>query len=156
MSFDSQIFETYVPVYDAIPDKWEEAQEFLVERLKELANAVNIREVGWLLDEEILNGQSFFPPSGISGTSEQFRTVLRKVIDFSPLVIGVNTRAHGITFDANFSLLHQYAAATTSGLTARPIPNDVESITMDATNIYITATAAALRCYCTTEYIQEL
>ena len=31
---NSQEFESYVPVYDTVPEKWEEARQFLVEHLK--------------------------------------------------------------------------------------------------------------------------
>ena len=44
---DSQILESYVPVYDAAPDKWEDARPFIVEQLKRLANAINVREIGF-------------------------------------------------------------------------------------------------------------
>lgn len=156
MSFDSQIFETYVPVYDAIPDKWNEAQQFLVERLKELANAVNIREVGWLLDEEYLSGQQFLPPIGISGTSQQFRSVLRKVVDVSPLVAGVNAPVlHGIVFDANFTLIDLYVSGTNSGtFTARRITGN--DVLMNATQLIITSPQAFNRAYAIISYIQEL
>jgi hypothetical protein len=54
---DSQEFESYVPVYDTVPEQWEDARAFLVEQLKKISNAVNVREIGWLLDEELLSGK---------------------------------------------------------------------------------------------------
>ena len=155
----SQNFESYVPVYDTVPEKWEEARDFLVEQLRKISDAVNIREIGWLLDEELLSGQQFFPAGTLSGTTQQFRSVLRKVIDFSPLTIGANSKAHGITFDSNFSLIQLYAAATDSmGLTAIPIPDGTagNTISMDATNIIINSTAAYDRAFAVVSYIQEV
>ncbi len=153
----AQDFEAFVPVYDAVPETWEEGRQFLVEQLKKISNAVNVREIGWLLDEEYLSGQQFIPSLNNTGESQQFRSVLRKVIDFSPLVIGVNSKQHNINFDTNFTLMQLYGAATSSGtLTAIPIPNGGNTIDMDATNINITATAAYDRCFVVVSYIQEL
>ena len=155
----SQIFESYVPVYDAVPEKWEDAREFLVEHLKKISNAVNIREIGWLLDEELISGKQFIPsPSSTtasSSTSEQYRTVFRKVIDFSPLAIGVNSKPHGIVVNANFTLIDLWGAATDTGaLTGNPI--NQPNITYDVTNINITSAKVYQRAYAFIEYIQEL
>src|SRR3990167_2097728 len=154
---DSQEFETYVPVYDDIPASWEEARTFLVEQLRKLANGVNIREIGWVFFNEELSGKQFLPPTGVSGTSEQNRTILRKVINCSPLVIGANSFAHGITFDSSFTLIQLFGAATDStGLKAVPLPNNNDSLTIDATNININVSKAYDRAYAIVEYIQEL
>jgi hypothetical protein len=149
----SQEFESYVPVYDAVPDKWEDARPFIVEQLKRLANAVNVREIGWFLDEELLSGKQFYPGQGDNpGT---FRTILRKVVT-SALTAGVNTIAHGITVDANFTLMTLYAAATNHGaLTSEPIPNGSDTITMTATNFIVTVAANWDTCNIVCEYIQE-
>lgn len=156
MSYNSsQLFESYIPVYDAAPEAWEEARPFLVEQLKALANAANIRQIGWYLEEELLSGKQFIPPSGISGTSEQYRSVFRKVIDCSPLIAGANSFPHGITFDANFTLIHIYVSGTNSvTLQARTITGN--DVVMDATNVNITSPAAFDRAFCVIEYIKEL
>lgn len=150
---DSQDFESYVPVYDAIPEKWEDARAFLVEQLKKVSNAINIREIGWLLDEELLSGKQFFPST--SSSPPQFRSVLRKVIDFSPLVAGVNSLPHGIVVDANFSLIDLWCAATDSVALIGTIFSNEDTINYDATNINVTSAAAYDRAYCVIEYIQE-
>jgi hypothetical protein len=152
----NQLLEAFVPVYDTVPEKWEDARPFLVEILKKISNAVNVREIGWLLDEELLNGQQLFPTT-VTANDQGFRTVLRKVIDFGPLAIGANTKPHGILFDTNFTLTHLYAAATnTSTLVAEPIPNGADTISMTATNVIITVAAAWTECICVIEYVQEL
>lgn len=159
IGIDSQNFESYVSVYDAVPEKWEDGRAFIVEQLKNISNAVNIRTIGWYLDEELLSGNQFFPgvpPPGNEGPGP-YRSMLRKTIDFSPLVIGLNTQPHGIQIDSNFSLIHMFAGASNAvALTGEPIPNGSDTITYDATNIYITTAKAYTRCYCTLEYIQEL
>src|SRR5882724_4464250 len=99
---DNQQLESFVPVYDAVPDKWEEARPFFVEQLKRISNAVNIREIGWFLDEELLSGKAFIPGTtnlNDLSTSQVFRQVLRKVVDFGPLpAAGTKSVPHGITF----------------------------------------------------------
>ena len=168
---EDQRLESFVPVYDAIPDEWEEARPFLVEQLKRISNAVNIREIGWYLDEELLSGKAFFPSDGNLenlSTSQVFRQVLRKVIDFGALpAAGTKSVPHGITFDDNFSLVFMGAYATDPvAFIAIPIPycdptalaNGV-ALTMDSTDVNITVgvdLSAYTRCFVTIEYLQEL
>lgn len=150
----SQIFESYVPVYDAVPEEWEDAREFLVEHLKKISNAVNIREIGWFLDEELISGKQLFP--GVNtANDQQFRTILRKVIDFGPVVIGVNSRPHGIVVDANFTLIDLWGSATDAvAFTGNPI--NQPNITYDSVNINITVTKAYTRVLAFFEFTQEL
>ena len=153
----AQDFEAFVPVYDAVPETWEEGRQFFVEQLKKISNAVNVREIGWLLDEEYLSGQQFIPGLNNTGESQQFRSVLRRVVNCSPLAIGANSFAHNITFDANFTLMQLYGAATNSAtLTAIPLPDGGNTLGMDTANINITTTAAYDRCFVVVSYIQEL
>jgi hypothetical protein len=156
MSIDSQQFDSFVPVYDVVPEPWEEARPFLVEILKKISNAVNIRTIGWLLDEELLSGQAFIPGITIPGNNPgQFRQVLRKVIDVSPLAIGLNTYAHGITVDTNFTLIDMWVAATNPAIPeARVITGN--DVSIGPVNISITSPAAYTRAFCFIEYIQEL
>lgn len=159
---DSQSFESYVPVYSAIPDKWEDARNFLVETLKLMSNAINIRTIGWYLDEELLSGNAFLPvpvPMG-SASPPQYRAILRKVIDFGALTVGLNQRPHGILFDSRFTLIHMWGSATriTPAL-AFPIPDGVgtgSAINMDSVNVNIATTVAVDRCIVVIEYIQEI
>lgn len=167
---DSQQLESFVPVYDTVPDKWEEARPFLVEQLKKISNAVNIREIGWFLDEELLSGKAFIPGStnlDNLNTSQVFRQVLRKVVDFGPLpAAGTKSVPHGISFTADFTLVQMFAAATDPvAFIAFPIPYcdpfalaNVVSLTMDATNVNISVGAnrsAFTRCFVTIEFLQE-
>jgi len=157
---DSQQFDSYVPVYDVMPSKWEEASLVVVEQFKKLANAVNIREIGWFLDQELLSGKQFLP--GINdfadgGTSQQFRSILRKVIVFPSLSPGANTLPHGISIDANFTLIQLFGAATNAtALTGEPLPNGSDTITYNSTNVVVTVASAFTRAVVVFEYIQEL
>lgn len=157
---DSQTLESYVPVYDAIPDKWEDARAFVVEQFKKISNAVNVREIGYFLDEELLSGKSFIPGTNDileAGSSQRFRTILRKVIVFPGLVAGVNTQPHGIFIDANFTLIQLFGSATDAiALTGEPIPNGADTISYTATDIVITVAGAYTRGLAVIEYIQEL
>lgn len=153
-SFDEDQ-DSFLPLFDTIPDTWEEARAFLVDKLKKMSDMINIREIGWVLDKELVTGKNFVPSSS---NRQEFRAIFRKVIDFSPLVVGVNTIAHGITFDANFTLLQIYGGATnTTTFVADPIPGDLISVTMDATNIIVTSTSAVDydKAWVTIEYILE-
>lgn len=157
---DSQNLESYVPVYDVVPDTWDLAKPFLVEQLKRLANAVNIREIGWFLDQELLSGKAFIPGvnnANNGSTSQSTRTILRIVVAFPGLVAGVNTQPHGITVDANFSLIQLFGGATNAtALTGQPIPNGTMTISYNVNNIIITANANYTRAWAIMEYIQEL
>lgn len=160
LGLDSQVLESYVPVYDAAPESWEEGRAFFVELLKKYGNSLNVKEIGFFLDQELLSGKSFIP--GINnaadgGSSQQFRTILRKVIVFPGLTAGVNTQPHGVTVDANFSLIQLFGAATDAGaLTGEPIPNGADTISYTSTDIVITVAANYTRAWAIMEYIQEL
>ena len=171
MQIDSQILESYVPVYDVVPEKWEDARPFIVEQLKKITNAVNLREIGFFLDEELLSGKAFIPGTvnlQASETAQQYRTILRKVVDFGALPnAGAKAVPHNIVVDANFTLIQMWAAATDPiALTMLPIPyatplalNQNIALQMDATNVIITTgtnRTAFTRCHIVLEYIQEL
>ncbi len=152
----SQIFESFVPVYDTVPETWEEGRQFLVEHLKKISNALNIRTIGWLLDEELLSGQQFIPGVSTPETAPQFRTVLRKVINTGALVAGVNPPInHGITFDVNFTLIDLWVSGTNSGtLTARRITGN--DVIMNSTQLIITSPQIFDRSFAFIEYVQEI
>ena len=155
MSLSSQEFEAYVPVYDTCPENWEEAREFLAEQLKKISNAVNIREIGWFLDTELLSGKAFIPSGNVSGGSNQYRSVLRIVINLGALTPGVNPGVpHGVIFDVNFTLIDMWVAATNSStLIAQNISGN--DVVMNSTDIVVTSPGTFDRAYCVCEYIQE-
>ena len=170
LSVDSQNLESYVPAYDVAPDTWDQAMPFIVEQLKGLANAVNVRTIGFYLDQEVLTGNSFIPGINIAsdgGSSQQFRSILRKVIDFGTLPNAMKKSVpHEITFDGNFSLIQMYLSATDPvnflafGLMywSNSTPGSI-ILNMDDTNVNVTTTSdytAYTRSFVVIEYIQEL
>jgi hypothetical protein len=155
---DSQNLESFVPVYDMVPEKWEEGRQFLVEHLKKISNAVNVRTIGFYLDEELLSGNQFIPalpdPNNNS-IPEQTRSILRKVVDVSPLAIGLNTVAHGVVFDINFTLIDLWVVGTNSTtFTALRITGD--DVVMNSIDLLITSPQVFDRAFAVIEYIQEI
>ena len=153
----SQVLDSYIPVYDAVPDKWEEAKEFICERFKEFANAINAREIGWFLDQELLSGKILYPSSTSAGNTipEQNRQVLRKVINSGALVMGANTVPHGITVDSNFTNIFLWVSVSNSTtLTGQTLVGT--EVTYDVMNVYINSPAAYDRSNIFFEYIQQV
>jgi hypothetical protein len=142
----SQQFESYVPIYDDVPAKWEEARNLIVEIFRKHANAINDREIGWYLLQQLLTGKSMYA-SASSTTASQFRSIFRMTVNFGALPNNTTKSvAHGITVDGNFTLVQIWGSATkpTATYAAIPIPyasgtlNKNIEINIDATNINIT------------------
>ncbi|MBS0654049.1 MAG: hypothetical protein JSR39_11060 [Verrucomicrobia bacterium] len=151
---NSQQFESYVPVYDAVPETWEEGREFLVEQLKKISNAVNVREIGWFLDEELLSGKQLFPGTS-SANDQQFRSILRMVVNTGPLIAGLNPGInHNILFDVNFTLISLWVCGTNSA-TFKALTITGNDVVMNATQLVITSPMAFNRSIAVIEYTQE-
>lgn len=156
---DDQQLESFVPVYDVMPDKWEDARPAVVEQLKRIANAINVREIGFFLDQEVLAGKLFIPGVNIEtggGSSQQFRTVLRIVVDVGPIVAGVNMIAHNITNDANYTQIALWACATNSTTLTSTVFGNSNTIRVVGANILITSDGTYDRCNAVLEYITEV
>jgi len=153
MSISSQQLESYLPVYDTVPETWEEGRQFLIEQLKKISNAVNVREIGWFLDQELLSGKQFIPGAA---TPPQVRTIFRKVINTGALIVGANPGiAHGIIFDANFTLVALWVAATNSTAFTAIVING-NDVLLGVTNIVITSPAVFDRSFAIVEYTLEI
>lgn len=144
---ENQQFESYLPVYDVVPEKWEEARELLLEYLKKVSSAVNAREIGFFLDEELLSGKALFPGTS-TPNSQAFRSMLRKVIDFGSLPnSSTKSVPHGIPIDSNFRIVQMYfGASDTTGLTgfgcaywAKDLSAAI-NLNYDVTNVNVTTT----------------
>lgn len=168
MESENDIFQSFLPVYSAIPENWDDARPFIVEQFKRIANSVNFKEIGFFIDEEVLSGKAFIPGISTGYTSQTFRQVLRKVIDFGMLPDTTTKNVpHEIDIDGNFTLISLTACATDPvAFVSIPIPyvdtvalaNQIE-IDIDATNINITTGSNRnnfTRCYVILEYLQEL
>lgn len=139
----SQDFNQQIPVFTAIPDEWDEAKGVLVETLKKISNAVNLREVGWEINTPILTGKKYIPETGTT----EFREISRLTLEVGPLPSSATkTVAHNLSLvDATFRLVNMYGAATdTTNFLSIPLPfvslslADQVEISMDATNFIIT------------------
>lgn len=153
MSISSQNLESFLPLYDQIPYEWSEAQQFLVEQMRLIAEAVNARSIGFYLEEQLLSGKQF---TGLSTSPQIYRDIFRKVVNVGPLAVGINTIAHGINFDSNFTLINMWVAATksTAPFKATTIVSEPE-LYMDATDLKITSSSIYDRAYAIIEYILE-
>lgn len=150
-------FDSFLPLYYTVPDDWNDAKGFLSEELKKIANIVNNREIGFYLDDEVLTGKNFIPSVNEladGGTSQQFRSIFRKVIVFpTGFVIGVNSLPHGLTIDVNFTLVQIFASGTDSvAFTGDNQP----TVGYDATNVIVTSTKAYNRGIVVIEYMEEI
>jgi len=155
---EDQLLESFLPVYDVMPDKWEEARPAVVEQLKRMSNAINVREIGFFIDQEVLAGKLFIPGVNIEtggGSSQQFRTVLRIVVDVGPITAGLNTVAHNITNDANYEQISLWACATNSTTLTSTVFGNSDTIRVVGNNVLITSDGTYDRCKAYLEYTQE-
>lgn len=152
----------FIPVYDFIPEKWEEARQSLTQILRLISNGINVREIGSFYNQEQLTGQRFIP----TGDQGNFRSVFRKVIPIG--AITTKTVPHGIAIASNaaFRFTHIYGTGNDpTGKKYIPLPyssassvaNNIQ-IDVDATNVIIT-TGGAYTAYSDSfvvlEYVQE-
>ncbi len=144
----SQNFESFVPLFDTVPETWEDAKPFIVEQLKKLGEGTNSRSIGFYLNQELLSGKQFNASDG----SANYRDIFRKTVNCSPLVPGANAFPHGINYDANFTLINLWVSATDSIAITLMYPD----VTMDPTNINITSPSAFPRATAFVEYLLEL
>jgi hypothetical protein len=154
----------YAPIYDVIPDNWPEAKNHIVEQMTAHADSINAKEIGWYYDIEVDSGKKFIPATN-SSTSEQYRTIFRKVIDTGALPnAGSTTTAHGLTIGSAFCLIQMYGAGTDPSTAAIPLPfssptlNENIKLELNTTNVVITTAidySGYTKSYVVIEYIQE-
>jgi len=116
---------TFLPVYDVVPDEWEEAQSMLSDALRLISETVNTKDSGYMIQQEILASSQFY-----KGTGEALRPIYRKVIDFGTLpdnttktlTHGISTNSDGTSIDSKFTLVNMYLSATKGTITADPNP----------------------------------
>ena len=127
--------QNQIPVYQDIPEDWQSSRQILVERIKNICNAINIRGVGWEIDKEILTGKKYIPSTG----STEYRDIFRHTFDTGTLPkSSTKLIPHGVTVDANFVLLSMWGAATDPvAFRSIPLPNANINLSIDATNLTI-------------------
>lgn len=142
----------------------------LYQNVNNIALSLNIKDTGYYVQNEFVNGQAYFPNPALSSTTATqptYRQVFRAVVNFGALPnAGAKSVAHGIPVTASvttFSFTRIYATATDQ--TARsfiPIPYvslaaaNIE-ISVDATNVTITTQSnrsSYTLCYVVLEYIK--
>ncbi len=141
----SQDFNQQIPVFDALPDSWEESKVALVERLRNMTNAINIRPVGWYVDTEIVTGKKYIPSSG----NVVYREISRFTKELGALPNATTKNvAHGLSnVNSNFLLTAMWGSASSnSPLSFVSLPHVSVSdagveISMDATNFVIKTTS---------------
>lgn len=163
MGAPDENLSNFVRSYNAIPDKWEESQQFLTEHLREVSAGINVRDVGFYQETEILTGQQFIPSTT---NPTVLRNVFRKVIDTGALssLTTPQTVAHGITVTANTIVTRIYGAATDPSTSFIPLPfidvgggNHI-GLSMNSTNIILKSAvnySGYTTSYVVVEYMQE-
>lgn len=156
--------DTYLPIYDTIPDDWKEAQGFFVEQLKKISEGINVREVGLYVAEQTLTGGQYIASSN---DPTALRSDFRLTIDFGALPnTGTKSVAHGLTFNQYLTGTKYYATATDPvNFKMVPIPyasadlTKVIEMNMDATNVNITTSmdySSYTRCFVVVNFLQEI
>ncbi len=168
------LFIPTTPTFDVGDLKDMESLKELVIRLSQSINnisiSLNLKDSGYYVLEEFVNGQVYFPNPLLTDTTPQqpiVRQVFRKIIDFGPLPnAGTKVVPHGIAPDATFTFTRIYATASDPiGLQYRPIPFastvaialNIE-LSVDALNVIITTgtdRTVFTRVFVVLEYIKQ-
>lgn len=152
--------ETYI-----FPQNDEEQYDAKLRRsLREISVAINKKETGVYLQQELYTGGSFIPEQTPDGpTNFSYRPIFRSVIDFGALPnASAKSVAHNLSLGSNASFIKIYGAATqTSGTAfgmAFPLDgNPAASIVVDTTNVTITTTTnlSTYNAFVILEYIRS-
>jgi hypothetical protein len=149
-----------------------EFKELLVRLYQNVNNicfALNIKDTGYYVLQDFVNGQAFFPNPALNTQTSQtptLRQVFRKVFNAPALAnTGVTTFPHFIPVTSNYSFTRIYGAATNNTATgfiplpfASPVLANNISLAVTNTNIVITTGSdysAYTIVYIILEYIKE-
>lgn len=167
----TDVYDIYnVPPLDINSDEFKLFLVRLRQSINNVALVLNIKDSGYYLPAEFINGQLYFPNPDTSVTAANkkatvFRQVYRIVVNFGALPnAATKSVAHNIpNINDQFTFTRIYATASnTTGHTYIPIPTSQDLgeiyIVVDATNVNITTTYDATAynmCYVVLEYIKE-
>lgn len=141
----------------------------LYQNVNNIALVLNIKDSGYYVTSEFVNGQSFFPNplnNSATATAPTLRQVFRTVVNFGALPNATTKSvAHNIPVTAGFTFTRIYGAASdTSGGNYIPIPyatpvalNDNIALDVSTTNVTITTGVNRTNftvCYVVVEYIK--
>jgi hypothetical protein len=138
----------------------------LYQNINNIALALNLKDSGYYVPTEFVNGQLYFPNATLNTAASgpaPFRQVFRKIINFGALPnAGSKSVAHGILITPTYSFTRIYATATNPNTSFIPIPyaspvlaNNIE-LQVDTVNVTITTGSnrtAYTICYVVLEYI---
>ena len=143
----------------------------LYQNVNNIALLLNLKDTGYYVEQEFINGQVFFPNPALNSLMQQaptYRQVYRMVVDFGALPnTATKTVAHNIpniaTVDFTFTRIYG-AASDTTGKTFIPLPYASNTagasieLSVDATNVIITTGSNRTNynvCYVVLEYIKQ-
>lgn len=142
----SELYQT-----DINSQKFKEFIANIINQLNNMAIQINSKGTGLHNTNEVATGETFYANPSLSSAGNTYaapRPVFRKVINMLPIGnlpnAGTLTVAHGLTFNANTTLVKLTGSATNAAGTALiPLPyasptaaNNIE-LKSDNTNIYI-------------------
>ena len=116
----------------------------LYQNINNLCNALNLKDSGYYIQNEFLNGQVLFPT--INASTSEGRQIFRAVVNFGALPNATTKSvAHGIGVTNGFSFTRIYATATNNvSMNFIPLPyasttliNNIQ-LSVDRTNVTIT------------------
>ena len=124
----------------------------LYQNINNIAISLNIKDSGYYVTNEFVNGQLFFPNPSLNSSTQQsaeFRQVFRLVIDFGSLPnAGAKSVPHNLTVNTGYTFTRIYATSSdTTGFNYIPIPyasasgTDNIQLDVDATDVIITTTS---------------
>ena len=137
-------FANYLEVNKDFPAEWNEFLGKFLDTYRDIANAVNLRDIALYDTQEIIIGRKFFPSTTSTNVSRLYRETFRKVIDMGTVVTGLNTVAHNIDVNtpSDFTFTNIYGVvqdkAASLFVTA---PNDNIHLEVDSTNVRLTIPA---------------
>jgi len=166
--------QQFAPVYDYIPEDWQEARRLITNSLRVTTEVANDSVKPFYIEQEVLAGKRW-EPSARSSLNEPntFRNVFRKVVDLGGLndfsTTSPQNVAHGIDTTENTFITALYGAATdpaaSSLNSAFPLPYvDTSALSacielrMDDTNLILvsgTDYSAYTEAWVVIEYVQE-
>jgi len=159
----TDVFDTTIGNLDPQSDEFKYFLVRLRQSINNIALVLNIKDSGYYLPTEFVNGQLYFPNP--LGNQKTYRQVFRDVVDFGALPnTGTKSVPHTIeNMNDEFTFTRIYGAATDPvNLIGIPVPNldaiGFVYISVDDTNINITTTfdaTAYTRCLVVVEYLKN-
>ena len=150
----ASIQQTPIFNFDSTNVNSPEFQDYMTQLTQQLNNVqvlLNMKDTGYYDTNEFISGQVYYPipdPAGVKPL--EWRTVVRKVIDFSGTAgslpaFGCSAVPHGIPVTAGYFFTRIYgAAANPTAVTFIELPyassnsvNDNIEVSVDATNVTI-------------------